>query len=210
MANSRPHSKTAVFLFVICAVCAMVFFSVVRVLGGVWFLVETLDYELPLIVENIVLSITLAINYVMALKTLTDIKWTHSIIVSLIMSCTMFLSFSSVISIYIDLIVYIVMPIIITKNIRYCLPVAIIYTAFICLYQLLMIIGRNYPAHGKYNAIWQLISTLDYYMVIIAIFIAKEVIIDVCKRTKARTAKWAKTRMSFFLGKIRRLYAKDR
>lgn len=159
----------------ICAVC--------RLFGINWATVTYVDVYIPTYIEFIILCGYYVLESIFILKIITSIKWKFALIISICCKIVQIPLPNDFLTVIVDFAVVFVIPLFINKNKRHSIAKSIMTFLGISGYQLLMRYARYCDAtDGKYNVIWQILSTIDYKLFIVSIYLFKEVIVMKNKR----------------------------
>ena len=172
----RAHKQTAAILLFFSFIAAMLFFAVVRIFGGLWFKAEFVWHDMPQWLSFLILNFLFIFDITFLLKILTNNSWVKSFIVAFLYNIV--INFISSLSIHFitDIVFCLFVPLFFNKNKAKSFGYNLCYFLGIFGYQAIMMYGRGYPMIGSFNAIWQLISTIDYRFFILSIFLLKGVV----------------------------------
>jgi len=165
----------------------MIFFAIIRSFGILWFSAEYVETTLPEWGGLLLLWVMWFIDSALMLKTLTSITWKKVLIISLcllivfiaLQYLTPVLSFVvwEVLTTASAFIVLLVIPLFLTQDKELTLGYSLFYVLGISLYQIVMRFGRGYPAIGMMSPSWQIVSTIDYRLFLLAILLMKGAVV---------------------------------
>jgi len=171
------HKQTAYCLSLIFYAIAMVFFAIVRLFGIAWFQIAPLGVELDIVTNAIISSMCWIIGSAITLRTLTSLTWQTVFYMCVIAKAGQLIFALLYFPYWLDYLydIVFIITVVVIKNYDKEMAIgrAALYIIGINLYTLIMTYGRGYALISKYNAIWQIIAVLDYYLLLVILYTLK-------------------------------------
>ena len=175
----KSNGEIALDLAFYSFLAAMAFFAAARLLGAFWFRQEYVPVNMPTAAYYGVMGAYLVAEGFIIIKCLTAAKWPVCLLCAVLYLAALYAAvypFALWALFWCDLAYAFLVPMLLNRKRGKLKSLAnsLIFVALISLYQLVMMFGRAYPAGAKYDAVWQILATIDYKFFLILMLIKKE------------------------------------
>ena len=170
--NKSPEEIAVSLLFYAFIVC-MFIFAGFRLLGVGWFAQDYTSVEISPIISTIILAVYHIFEGVLILKILTKQKFWVCLLCSSAYTAILLLQLNPTLVFVLDIVYIVILPFILNEDKDKSMLQSCGFMLAISCYQLLMSFGRYGSASGKFDLVYQLLSTIDYKLFLIIILLYK-------------------------------------
>lgn len=173
--NKSPE-YIAVSLLFHSFIIAMIIFALFRIIGVAWFSQDYVTMEVSPLADRIIMSAYHLLEGFLILKILTKQKWWVCLLCALCYTGLQQLNLNMYVTFALDVIYTFSIPFVFNKNKEKSILMSMLFFVGICSYQYLMMFGRyDLVIVGKYDVVWQILSTIDYKIFLIVILLFKTI-----------------------------------
>lgn len=150
----------------------MVLFAAVRGAGGLWFRQEYINAPISFLAAYAVMAAFNITEKVFVLKILADVRWKKALIVAAAMFIPLTFTNNYILHFIMDTSYYFSLPFVFNQDKERSILNSAKLFAGVFIYQAIMMYGRyDMQFWGKYDVIYQLLSTFDYRLFLPTIYL---------------------------------------
>lgn len=173
--NKTAEQTMTLCLLILCIV-VMAFCAIVRMCGALWFTADLNKVPIPSQYwQNRIMNIFYAFELTMVYKIMSSASWSICIIIAIIQTVIMEYIPSDLAVNIIGLLLFFIIPIVLTKDIKTGIDCTFLYLAGLA-YSALFLVGRigKIEVDAAYNFVYNVVGMVDYKIFYIVIYLAQK------------------------------------